>query len=440
MPRQIKAFATCDRHINNIPGVVRPLYELSTVGLTYSKEKQQYYSEDTPEYSLYVFKEIDQTGLAQPEVNAILSVVRHFTDFASANTYMDKASLVVAFTTQYGVLYPDAPVSDVSITSLITTGNLVGPDYISFQVKGILCSVWLNDLSFRSFYPDYQIDIVFPFVDFDSLIQNGPAVIQALNNFTLVEFNGRIEQGKGVYPTTHTKILNIPYRLPNSTTTRDCHFAFNQYGGQGNYDYVLKLALFQYLIDLGLTSQYIESIFPSILKINEFFVTPRWDRMAIPTHVGEYGIRSQVSLAFNEVFDLSKYIKVYSDLDYLKANSYNVPHDYNNILLTVSNGYYTEESVRSFKEQYPDLITVSSLHPDFARMRPKTMTFMVMLERMLRIADSGTTVEMFSKMMEQTEYAFNLINRQDVWYLSVFYAGHQYYVIPRYEYMARVND
>ncbi|MDD2819497.1 MAG: hypothetical protein PHN51_11975 [Candidatus Nanopelagicales bacterium] len=440
MTRQIKAFVTCDRHINNAPGSVEPLYELSTIGLTYAKEKQQYYSQEMPEYSLYVFKQIDQTGMTQSEVDTVLNVVRRFTDFASANTHLDKPALIIGFLSQHNLLYPDYPVTDLSPMTMVVTGNLVGPDFLSFTVRGIQCSIWLSDSTFRGFYTDYEISIVFPFEDFQVSVQNGAAMVTALNSFSLVEFNGRIEQDKGLYPTTHTKILNIPYHLPGSTVVRDCHFAFNQYGSQGNYDHVLKLYLYQYLLDLGLTSAYIETIFPTILKINEFFVTPRWNKMAIPSHVGEHGIRTQVAKAFSEEFDLQKYVKVYTDLEYLKANSYNVPFDYNNILLTVSNGYYTEEHIKDFVTQYPDIITVSSTHPDFARMRPKTMRLLTLLESMLRITDSDNTVEMFSKMMANPNYVFTMINRQGVWYLSFLYEGHQIYVIPRYEYTALLNS
>lgn len=439
MTRQIKAFVTCDHYINNNPGVVEPLYELSTIGLTYSKEKQQYYSDEQPEYSLYVFKQIEQTGMTQSEVNTVLNVVKRFTDFASANTQMDKNGLIMNYLQQFNLMYPATQVSDLRVTTLLTSGNLVGPDFMSFVVRGITCSIWLNDLSFRGFYTDYEIDIVFPFDDFDLKIQNGAAVIEALNAFTLVEFNNRIEQAKGSFPTTHSKILNIPYRLPNSTVTRDCHFAFNQYGGQGNYDYILKLELYQYLLELGLTSEYIESIFPTILKINEFFITPRWDRMAIPSHVGEYGVRSQITSAFAEVFDLTKFVKVYTDVDYLRNNSYNVPYDYNNLMLTISNGYYTEDAVKDFKARYSDMITVPTTHPDFARMSPRTMQFMALLESMLVIADSNNTVEMFTKMVDNENYVFNMINRQGVWYLSMFFSGHQYYLIPKYEYMTLLN-
>jgi hypothetical protein len=216
---------------------------------------------------------------------------------------------------------------------------------------------------------------------------------------------------------------------------KDCYFAFNQYGAQGNYDYVLKLYLYQQLLALGLTPIQIESLFPSILQINEFFIVPRWESVAIPSRIGQNGIRSQVSKAHSDVFDGGKYIKVYTDLNYLRDNTYNVPSDYNNILLRISNGMYTELAVRDFALQFSDLITVTSTHPDFARMSTQTQHFVTLLENLLFVADSSSQTEMLFKIVDNENYRFQMVSRQGIWYLSFFFGAHQYYVIPRYEYV-----
>lgn len=438
MPRQIKGFVTCDSFIDNAASVVAPLYELSNVGATYAKVKQQYYSSEDALFSLYVFKEVDNNGLNQTEVNNIIRVVKSLVEYTSANRSVEISQLLLTFVVNYNTANSSNPVSDLTVSTMLDTGTLYAPDYLNFTMNGVECSVWLSDTTFRGFFPDYDIDLVFPFSNFPSIVQNGPAMIEALGNFNLVEFSGRIETTKGLNPTTVVKVLNIPYKLPNSSVKRDCHFAFNQYGSQGNFDYVLKLYLYNYLLGLGLTSEYIESIFPSILEINEFFITPRWFKMAIPTQVGQNGIRSQISKAYSDTFDLDKFVRVYTDLDFLERNSYNVPYDYNNILLTVSNGYYTEDDVQDFAVVFKDIVTVTSSHPDFARMSPKTQRFMTLLESMMVICDSDNTTSMFSKMQANHNYNFTLVKRESVWYLSYFFEGHQYYVIPKYEYLSKM--
>lgn len=438
MPRQIKGFVTCDSFIDNTASVIAPLYELSNVGSTYAKIKQQYYSSEEALFSLYVFKEVDNSGLNQTEVNNIIRVVKSLVEYTSANRSVEISQLLLTFVVNYNTANSSNPVSNLTVSTMLDAGVLYAPDYLNFTMNGVECSIWLSDTTFRGFFPDYDIDLVFPFSNFPLIVQNGPAMIEALSSFNLVEFSGRIETTKGLNPTTIVKVLNIPYKLPNSSVERDCHFAFNQYGSQGNFDYVLKLYLYNYLLGLGLTGEYIESIFPSILEINEFFITPRWFKMAIPTQVGQNGIRSQISKAYSDTFDLNKFVRVYTDLDFLERNSYNVPYDYNNILLTVSNGYYTEDDVQDFAVVFKDIVTVTSSHPDFARMSPKTQRFMTLLESMMVVCDSDNTTSMFSKMQANHNYNFTLVKRESVWYLSYFFEGHQYYVIPKYEYLSKM--
>lgn len=434
MARQIKGFVTCDSFIDNQTNVVSPLYEISDIALTYARSKQQYYTTEDSLYSLYVFKNTLAGDLNQPEVNHVLRVVKEFVLYCTLSKYLPKQQMLITFMANYNVMHSAAPVTDLTVGGYIETGAVTGVDYLHFVVAGIECNLWINDLSFRGFYPDYEIDIVNPFVNFIAAVQNPTQMLAALGQFNLVEFNTRIEQAKGTSPTTHMKILNVPYHLPNSTVQKDCYFAFNQYGNQGNYDYVLKLKLYDYLLSLGLTSGYIETIFPSILQINEFFITPRWVQFAIPSHVGQNGILSQVSKAYTPVFDLDTFVRIYPDINYLKNNTYHVPYDYNNILLAISNGYYTESDVQDFMQVYGDIISVTSTHPEFARMKQKTQKFLTLLENMLVICDTPTSSKMFTKMVENVNYVFHMVSRQGVWYLTYFFDGHQYYMLPRYQY------
>lgn len=440
MPRQIKGFITCDAFIDNAVNTISSLYELSDIGLTYSTNKQQYYSSEDTSYSLYVFSQKELTGLSQPQVNTVVNVVKEFVRFANSNhTLVSKYQLIINYTNLFNSLYAGVNLADLTFGSYIEHMDTVGVDYLTFTVMGIECVVWINDPSFRAFYPEYELSIVTPFNGFEANVRSPSEMVTSLAAFDLVQFNTRIEAGKNNKPTTHVRVLNIPYKIPNSTILRNCHFGFIQYGSQGNFDFVLRLKLYDYLLSLGLTGTEVEALFPSILEINEFFITPRWDKVALPSRVGAYGIHSQITKAFSEVFDLEKYIKVYPNVQYLKDNSYNFPYDYNNILLTVSNGYYSEQTVKDFTVVYPDLIASTSSEIDYARMSTKSQRFATLLENMLYITDVESSNQMFTRMLSNTNFVFSIINRGNVWYLACFFDNHQYYVIPKYEYMLKLN-
>lgn len=433
MSKEIKGFITKDDFIYVDNKVVAPIYELSDISLTYSRTKQQYYSIVDSTYSLYVFNMVSGGTLTQDEVERVLKVVTGFSQYLTMNILTNKQQTIVLFINDYNLQYPDHKLTNLNYNTVVSYNSIKSVDYITFTVGDVNCTIWLSDEVFKAFYPDYEIDIVLPFDNFVNKVTNTTDFITALENFDIISFNKQIEVSKNGYPTTYTKIINVPYRVPNTTVTKNCYFAFNIYGIQGNYDYILKLTLYNYLVnELGLDAAHVENVFPTMLNINEFFITPRWDKVAIPAQIGQIGISSQITPTYSEAFDLDKYIRIFTDTNYLKNNTYNVPFDYNNILLHVTNGFYTEVDVKDFKKYYGDLITVTSSHPDFARMSRRTQKFVTLLENILDVSNSNNSSEMFNKILKNQDYHFTIINRGGMSYLSFFYEQHQYYVLPRY--------
>lgn len=435
--KEVKAFITRDDFILSDNASVSALYELSNIAATYSKNRQQYTYSLNALYSLYVFKAIEVDTLTQQQVDDIVFVVNRFTEFLTTSQVTNKAQAIILFMNEFNLLNTTNPITDFSYNTIVSLNLIKSPDYVTFKRGDITCSVWVSDPVFQAFYPHYDVNIILPFDNFASLVNRTTDFISALGSFNLIDFNTRVEADKNGFPTTYTRILNIPYKVPNGTVLKDCFFAFNIYGLQGNYDYILKLELYNYLTStLNLDPAFVESVFPTILNINEFFITPRWDKVAIPSQVGQTGINSQISKTFSEVYDLDKFVKVYSNESYLRDNTYNVPFDYNNILLQITNGYYTEPSVKDFKSYYSDFIAISSTHPDFARMSQKTQKFIILLENMINVGDSNNATELFNKVLTNTNYHFTIINRAGVDYLSYSYLAHQYYLIPKYQFNA----
>lgn len=439
MTKEIKGFITRDDFINSNNSIVSPIYELSEIGATYSKSKLQYYSSVDPLYNMTVFKLKEVTSLSQSEVDDIINVVKKFSAFLTSTLVSNKQQAIILFLNNYNSENPTKVITGFNYNTIVTHNSLKTVDYITFSLNDIVCNFWLSDAVFKAFYPEYDINVVLPFANFTSIINNTSEFITALEKFDLIEFNRRVELDKNDTPSTYTKIVNIPYRVPNTTVMKNCYFAFNIYGLQGNYDYILKLELYNHLVNnLGLNSTHVETIFPSILNINEFFITPRWEKMAIASQIGENGINSQIAKAFSEEFDLNKFIKIYPNVSYLRENTYNVPFDYNNLLLQVTNGFYTESEIKDFLAYYSDFITITSTHPDFARMKQRTQKFIVLLENILDVANSTNSTEMFNKILQNTQFHFTIISRAGVNYLSFFFEEHQYYVLPRYEFLSLV--
>jgi hypothetical protein len=431
--KTVKAFITVDQFIDNASKAVSPIYELSDYAYTYSTDKKQYYYSQDPSYLLYLFNTKTTSSLTQEEVDNIVLTVKYLNSFLTQNITFDKQVLTSQVMEYLNVTLSNDTISSIDYSDLISTPTAKAPDYITFTTQNLQVSVWCNYQKFELFYPDYEILDVLPIDNLKDIIGNTNQMVQALNSFDITQFNAKIQSYVNKTPPTTIRIINIPYVIASTGSSVNCYFGFIIYGAQGNFDYILKLQLYDYLKNnLGIQESLITTYFPSILNINEFFIVPRWDNVAIPSQVGQISIGSQVLLSYSQPFDTNRFITVYTDNVYLRDNTYNVPLDYNNLIAQVTNGYYTETNYKDFKQYYSDLITVASTNMDFARMSSLTQRFVVLLESMLAIADSSNEVEFMNKIMMNTDYKFSVIIRSGISYLTCFFDKHQYYVLPRY--------
>lgn len=440
MTKTIKAFITRDDFVTPSSHTTAPVFELSEQSMTYARRKDVMFPSEYQKYALYSFSPGVTNQVTNSEANLILRTVTEFVSHLTTESYTAKQQIISTFVSRHNSLFPTTPVLGFDYNNSIIHANTTVPDYVTFTISDINCSIWLSENTFNRLYPFYDINVVLPFENFDSIIRNTLSTITALDAFDLTVFNDRIEEDKAGYPTTRSRVLNIPYRVPGSSTLKNCYFGFNIYGIQGNHDHILRLELHRYLTEeLGLATEYVEERFPSLLNINEFFIIPRWDNLAIDSQVGQGSIASQMVNAFSAEMDIAKFIKLYDDEYFLTKNTYNVPNTYNNLLLHVVNGYYSQDQVKDFKQYYPDMITVNTMHPDFDRMSQRTQRFMVLLENLLGICDSKNETELFNKIIANTDYDTNIVTRGGVTYITTRFEEHQYYVIPRYEFLNRVE-
>lgn len=445
----VMGFITRDDFIDNSVDTVNPFLELSDNSLTFSKNRRTYYDTEDTKYSIHVFysKNINPVTQVRTEANLlnskmayVVKAYRTFVDMLTQNPYLTKAQNI-----QFGI---DAIMAN-SVGNVVTSINYMDiaefrglrlPDKFIIELNSNeLYTIWCSDILFQNDYPQYEINIVTQTDNFASIINSPSEMIALLNSFNLVEFNTRIELNKGLHPTTYTRILNIPYRIPSTSTYKDCYFGFNIYGKEGDYNDILKNELLAYLVDgSGLTESQVIALFPDIAKINEFFFVPRWDKVAIPSGVAQRGIYSQILPTFTDAIDLTKFIKIYTPTHF-NTNSYNVPFRYNNIITVAVNGQFTDPLVKDFLSYYSDLITVNSLSTDFGRMRSKTQHLITIMDYLLALAEKDDLLELYNDVTylntTQNTYRFKVRDRMGIKYVVLRYDIHTYYVIPKFEYV-----
>ena len=68
-------------------------------------------------------------------------------------------------------------------------------------------------------------------------------------------------------------------------------------------------------------------------------------------------------------------------------------------------------------------------------MQSRTQRFITLMENMLNVCNTSTSSKMFARMMQNDSYTFHTVSRQGVWYLTHFFEGHQYYMLPRFQFL-----
>jgi hypothetical protein len=447
---EIMGFITKDDYIDNTVDTVNTVYELSDNSLTFSKQRKTYYWTKDSTYGLQVFysKSIDVNTLVateavptQQQADYVFESLTKFIQIASSYNYLSKAQII-----QYAIDNINYNNSLFTVTSLnYTETQLVNsiriPNKIIIEINNTyLYTIWCSDFIFQNDYPHYEINIVTIDDTFGSHLNDSNYIVNLINSFNLVDFNTRIEANKGTHPTTYTRILNIPYKVPNTTIFKDCYFGFNIYGKDGDYIDVLKNELLAYLVQAsGLTESQVIALFPSIAEINEFFIVPRWDRQAIPSQVGQDAIYSHVVPTYLTTIDLTKFIKVYTPTHF-NANSYNVPMTYNNLLGVVVNGQFTEPQYKDFLNYYGDILTITSTSQDFGRMQTKTQHFITVSNYLLSLSDKNDILELYNEVThlnsQQNQYTFKVRSRNNIHYVVCRYDKHTIYCLPKFEFFA----
>jgi hypothetical protein len=447
---EIMGFITKDDYIDNAQNTVNTVFELSDKSLTYSKQRKTYYWSNDSTYSLHVFyaKSIDPNTLAtsdvvpnQQQANYAFESLVKFIQIANTYYYLPKADIIQRAITNINNNNTAFTVTSLTYTDLQTVNNQHIPNKLIIEINNTyLYTIWCSDFIFQNDYPHYEVSIVTVDDTFAANINNPTYIINLLNSFNLVDFNNRIEENKGEHPTTYTRILNIPYKVPNTNIYKDCYFGFNIYGKDGDYLDVLKNELLAYLVaNSHLTESQVIALFPSIAEVNEFFIVPRWDRVAIPSQIGQDAIYSHVVPTFINTIDLTKFIKVYSS-SHFSANSYNVPMTYNNLLCVIVNGQFTEPQYKDFLNYYSDILTISTTSQDFGRMQTKTQHFINLCGYLLTLADKNDIVSVYNEVTflnsTQNQYTFKVRSRNNISYIACRYDKHTYYCLPRFEFFA----
>lgn len=425
----IKGFVSINQYTNNAPNLVSKLAEISTWSLTYSKDVGEYYSETVPGYRLLTFKSVDaSTGnavtLTDGQVTEALDLVRECLAYGTGHIRpydpVDFRNVLLAKFFE--------KVGDINFGEFIDDGFKALPAWISWTSldnDNSYVKVWLADSAFIDQYDEYSITVIPPLAALDGFFGSYSQAVTSLNSRTVSGLADAIQTAKDGSPETYLRIMDYNFINPlNVSQSNSTHWAVLIYGKAGDYVDAIKDAIVEYVLaNSEHTRSEWEAILPDLFKRTEFIVLPRWDKVSIPNLTELAGLYSSI-LDPVECIQFAKQAIGFYSQTFIESNINILPYDYKAISLVVVNGANNVVGKQKLAEMFYDYLPVQTTSTDFSRMLVKTRDWVLLIERMLIVAETATLYSTIPTSMRR-------ITRGDSIYITAMYDGVNYLVAAK---------
>lgn len=413
------------------------LGELSTYGLSSSIDKAAYSQADRfPGIELVSFRNRGRSTNPVPdaplwsEAEPVLVVAywawqEAFNGFTNNNG----ALFLQALTAAHG-----DKVYNPKIGTMLTNGSVWLPEWLSWQVPvkegetvtgGARIKIWFSNDSFRRQYSQYDIAIVGPVKDLDTLHGNKAEVKALIESRDAVELADEIRKaGLGVpYTIIQAQVydwidkVDRDFKVPTSW-----HVLI--WGPAGNNPDVIRDELVDYILD---NSKYPrsewEKILPDLFISTEFIFVPNWDAYALPNQTLQEGIYSPIIKPDFALKLAKRGMPTFSDAhirDYAETSS----NPFKSLGFVACGGMRNRDGVFDFSGKFPQYVAFATTHLDFNRIEPRTQEWILNFNACLKHAEAMTE-------SSEIPEGFARIVRNNIIYCSFSFEKIQYLVVTK---------
>lgn len=414
----IKGFITIPSLINNLPGQISKLGELSDFSATYSREKADYQLLDVADYRLTTFAAYNVTTKASVEllddqVRRIFELVDKTIAYAKTNIRpYDSEDFRNTILAQM-----HTKVRGLEFGEFADNGSMALPSWISCIdiATEAFIRVWVSDDAFQEQYDEYELVVIPPLVPVEDLFDSYGIVAAKIENIKLSDFNAKVENARNGNPESFIRFLSFDFHNVNNIaqfiSTPWCVLIYGK--GGDNID-TIKDSILEYILTHSTkTRNQWETILPDVFKRTEFILIPRWDKVSIPNLTEMSGLYGSIVEPLECIAFAKKVVTTYT-AGFIDNNCYIMPFDYKGITMVVVNGNNNLEGKTRIVDIFKDYIPVPSTSLDFNRMVYYTRNWILLIEQMLIEAEKAKPYSSYSKNLRK-------IVRNDVTYITGIY-------------------
>lgn len=426
----IKGFALNRNFVNNAPGVVADIGELSTMGFTFAKEPRVYSSQTYPTISLVHFPTIGSDvgtagAIPDDQRNHILKVSQKIYDRSAAST----GNIPPGAFVEYLNNQMPGEVADVTTGGSVISGMRSIVEWVQWRNPAVaapnLNKVWFVNSSFVGQFDEGEITVIIPITPPNLFFGQPAEVKDLLKKLTYAEEVERIQTARA--NTSETTLWGNTYDYVNPVNILDrtpAKFTALLYGVAVNNIDIIKETIVQYLLaNSDFTRDQWKNILPDLFRRSEFVAFPKWDRMAVENIAGTVnGIFSPI---MNMSEDLNALVADTAVMEYtethVRANGQAFDFPYMSVAITMIGHIENRDDKVKITDWFPDYFFVNNTNPDFNRMSLVTQQWFLMFAEMIQIARDLTT-------SSSVPLGYSRVKRGNHLFLSRNYNAMQYLV------------
>lgn len=431
----LKAFITIQSLINNTPGSVSNIGEISPFSGTFSREKGYYENSTYSGFGLTSFSSKDSvsgnTMLKTVTADLSLQISSYiFTYLRGKVLPLVGTSFYTAIMTQFA-----GSITNLTIGSIIDAGNVLldrMPDWISYTATtgGDLVKLYYTDGYFSQNYDEFEIVVIPPITNLDDFFLASSIVTSKVNAVGISTLFDYVQAAKASRPETYIRISTFNYINPlNSSNTVPTSWPVLIYGAAGDNADSIGEAVTQYILANSTHTQtQWTTIMPSLFKRTEFVILPRWDKYAIPNLTVQSGIYS-CNVSPNEVITFAKGQITFYDSTIMDTKTEVLAYSYKNIVLVCVGSGNNDAGKTKISELFPDYINVATTSTDYGRMSVNTQGWDLTLQQLLITAETATINSVIPAIMRK-------VIRNNKLYITTYYNTILYVVAAKINYGA----
>lgn len=401
---RIKAFGAFPPISNNDPNKVNGLGELSAYAMTYALDRGIFKNTEKPASLLYSFSSLNEISAVEsetvsvpPSVSALLLEMMEAMYTKSTAGEFDSAEIPVR---DYIMTFWQGQVQNVVVNQMVSDGYRWLPSSIVFEGTSTTApwqaQIWFSDANFRNEYDLYVNLVVPPIADIDRFFDSATAVQKIVSEeITLIGQMTAVSVVADSRPYTEAITTEFEWHDPTNDARRiPVPWTVVNYGEAGRNIDAIRADLAKWILaNTKYTEEQWQKLFPDIFGSTEHIFVPFFNHVAIPDDAVNGGVYSPVGNVKHQIEVATKLIRGAGYTPAYIADNLNIAASvYKSIQWGIIGGYRNRDGINQFGDQWPDYIAVSTSSIDFKRMSDETMDLVIVLNKMMQIAETMTNI------------------------------------------------